>query len=543
MTNSKILAVLAIVLLELLNHAAHAYDMPTGIPVPDFGSALGNPVTTPLPAHPSAWPGREAAGYYYIDNTAATATNSDNPYGYPNRPRESIPKSLPAGSVVEVRGGPYEYATDAIFILDGTATRPVFLYGINHPVLNPNNKVSISGSYFVFDGFDLRDSSIQSLETPYAVIRNNDVQGNAGTPTGLKISGGNILVYNNAVHHHQGDDTHGINIREGSHDIWILGNQLHHNGGDGIQFCHGCVQNPPRNVYIGGNTIYGNRENGVDLKYCNNVVISRNKIYNHWPSAAGVSFCYDDGSGCTTGSSGGDGESILVGSAGTPNNIWVLFNEVYDSNMGIVIQDGFDVFVLGNVVHDVQSFGIRFLVINKGPVTAAFNTIYNTATGIEGPWENVVLSITMDDNILSRISGDSVVIRSGAAAFSSASNNLFYNDGGNISMTWRSHAVLSSGSAVNSMTGGSGNLVGNPMFRNPSASDFHVMDSGTGVNQANGRLVTLNNQYRSTFGNQVSILRDFDNAPRSYSGTDDDIGAYESSNTGGIAPPLPPVIN
>ena len=92
------------------------------------------------------------------------------------------------------------------------------------------------------------------------------------------------------------------------------------------------------------------------------------------------------------------------------------------------------------------------------------------------------------------------------------------------------------------MTAGSGNLIGDPMFRGPSASDFNVLANGTGVNQANSDLVTLDGQFRSIFGNGVSILRDFSDAPRSSSGMDHDIGAYESNAAVGNAPPLPPLL-
>lgn len=542
MTRIKTLALLTALLLLFLNSAARAYDFPTGIPAPDFGPVLGDAVSVPLPVNPPAWPGREAPGYYYIDNTAASATDSANTYGFPNRPRQSIPKYLPAGSMVEVRGGPYHFTADANLTLDGTATRPVFLYGVNHPVLAPLKTV-VSGSYFVFDGFALRNSVIHTKGMAYAVIRNNDVQGSAGTPNGVKINGNHVVVYNNNIHHHQGDDKHGVNIMGGSHDVWILGNRLHHNGGDGIQFCNMCSASPPRYVYIGGNVIYGNRENGVDLKYCNRVVISRNEIYNHWPSVAGVRFCYDDGSGCTTGSSGSEGESILVGSNGKPGNVWVLFNEVYDSNKGIRLQETSSGFVLGNVIHDVESVGIEIEQTDAGPVTAAFNTIHNTEKGIRGPRAQGVLRITLDDNILSGISGDSIDILYAGANNPTASNNLFYNGGGDIAIRWNSQAYPASGPEIDSLVAGSGNLVGNPMFSNTSASDFHVLAAGAGVDRANSRLVTLNDQFRSIFGNGVSLLRDFADAPRSSAGTGHDIGAYESNSPAGHVPPSPPVLH
>jgi len=540
-TFNKALAALACALLLFFSSALQAYVMPIGIPAPDFGSVLGNPVTAPLPTRPPGWPGQEVPGYYYVDNTDSNATDDTNTYGYPARPRKSIPETLSAGSVVEVRGGPYQYVLDANFTLNGTAAKPVYLYGVNRPVLEPAKAV-FSGTYFLIDGFFVRNSAIHTKGMSHATIRNSEVQGNAGTPNGVKLKGSNIVLFNNTIHHHQGDDKHGVNITEGSHHVWVLGNRLHHNGGDGIQFCNLCTQSPPRYVYIGGNVMYGNRENGVDLKYCDNVVISQNEIYNHWPAVAGTSFCYDDGSGCTTGTSGSEGESILVGSNGKPGNVWVLFNDVHDSNKGIRFQEVSNGFALGNVIHDVESIGIDIEQTDAGNVTAGFNTIHNTAKGIRGPRAQGVLRITMDDNIFSSISGDSIDIVYDVANNSTASNNLFYNDGGVITIRWNSRTSLASGSGIDSMTGGSENRVGDPMFRNPSVSDFYVFANGAGVNQANSVLVPLNDQFRSTFGNGLSILRDFVNAPRSSAGSDHDIGAYESAVTAGNIPPSPPVL-
>jgi len=79
-------------------------DMPLGIPAPSFG------LDEVAPAAPAAWPGNEAAGYYYIDRTHPNATDSSNQYGYPDKPRATIPNyaTFPAGTYIEVHGGPYE---------------------------------------------------------------------------------------------------------------------------------------------------------------------------------------------------------------------------------------------------------------------------------------------------------------------------------------------------------------------------------------------------------------------------------------------------
>ena len=87
----------------------HAYEAPTGIPAPPFG------IDESRPPHPDDWPSSEVPGYYYVDNTHLSATDTDNEYGYPDQPRQTLPTDIgvwPAGTYVEVHGGPYTVQND-----------------------------------------------------------------------------------------------------------------------------------------------------------------------------------------------------------------------------------------------------------------------------------------------------------------------------------------------------------------------------------------------------------------------------------------------
>src|SRR5262245_54689771 len=46
---------------------------------------------------------------HYIDNTHPSATDTSNTFGSPDRPRRTWPYPLPAGSAVQVHGGPYNF--------------------------------------------------------------------------------------------------------------------------------------------------------------------------------------------------------------------------------------------------------------------------------------------------------------------------------------------------------------------------------------------------------------------------------------------------
>ncbi|MEP0843651.1 MAG: hypothetical protein HRF43_13185, partial [Phycisphaerae bacterium] len=105
-----------------------AWVPPIGVPMPTFG------IREQAPASPSPWTGT-VAGFYYVDNTHSASTDASNPNGYPAKPRKTIPTDLPAGSVVEVRGGPYTYTIGGVIPLggNGTAAQPVFIKGVSAP--------------------------------------------------------------------------------------------------------------------------------------------------------------------------------------------------------------------------------------------------------------------------------------------------------------------------------------------------------------------------------------------------------------------------
>ena len=73
------------------------YQPPIGIPAPSFG------IEEIAPASPAAWPATAAPGYYYIDNRHPNATDTDNPYGYPNRPRQSVPMWKFMAAIITMR--------------------------------------------------------------------------------------------------------------------------------------------------------------------------------------------------------------------------------------------------------------------------------------------------------------------------------------------------------------------------------------------------------------------------------------------------------
>jgi len=184
----------------------------------------------------------------------------------------------------------------------------------------------------------------------------------------------------------------------------------------------------------------------------------------------------------------------------------------------------------------VNSIGIEFEKSGEGPHIVAFNTINNAGTGIKGPWQNGPLKIDIENNIVSNISEKSLAIDKNTADCK-ASNNLFYNDGNGITIQW--HKTISSkrsGNAINRSVSGSDNLVGDPKFRNTKSNDFSISTGGAGIDKANKRLVSLNERFRSLFGEDVTLLWDCGNQSRSSTGDDHDIGAFEYSGATATTP-------
>ncbi|MEL7043651.1 MAG: hypothetical protein AAGL66_01335, partial [Pseudomonadota bacterium] len=127
--------------------------------------------------------------------------------------------------------------------------------------------LELSGEHFVVESLQLRGTPLvigESSATRHVIARDVEVTGNLER-NAVKLDGEDMVLTSSHVHHNYGDDIHGVFVARGSRRIWVIGNELNHNGGDGVQFCHRCTDDPPRYVYIGGNDIYSNRENGVDI--------------------------------------------------------------------------------------------------------------------------------------------------------------------------------------------------------------------------------------------------------------------------------------
>lgn len=324
----------------------------------------------------------------------------------PGAPTSSgeLPSTLTAGEVHDFTGQTGE--VDLTLSCSGTEADPAFIVG--GTLTSADDDLRISGEWCIF--VDTIFENTRLITSGNHHIFRNIEQRNTDSHNGMELGGTDIILIDSEVHHNQGDDRHGVHAAQGSSNIWLLRNHIHHNGGDGFQACHRCEANPPRNVYIAQNVIHSDRENAVDFKYIEDVVVSENIMYGYVSAPEGVPWCFDDGTGCGTYSSGSDGSAIVIGSDGGPTNVLVVNNEIYDSVNGIRIEKGILTSLVNNNIHDVDDM---CLALEKEGQNIVYdgNSCNRAARGIFQFWrENFSLFIT--DSQFSNISGPAIEFES-----------------------------------------------------------------------------------------------------------------------------------
>lgn len=360
----------------------------------------------------------------------------------------SLPSSISAGEVLQFTS--QSSSGDVFMTCNGTEADPAFIVG---GTLNGSNDViTVDGQWCYFVGTVFNNIQLRAVGNNM-VFRDIEVV-NVSGKNGSSFGGSNNVLMNSEIHHNQGDDRHGIHVRSGADSIWILGNYVHHNGGDGFQACHGCSSNPPRNVYIGNNLFHSDRENAIDFKYIENVIVEGNIIHSLVSAPADQEWCFDDGSSCGVFSSGSDGSGIVIGSDGGPTNVLIKDNEIFSTVNATRIEEGIQIRVEGNNFHDLNG---RCLQLDKD----GFNTVYvdnscvNAERGIFQNWRDN-FSLTVDNNVFQNISSAAVEYESNSVANNSTlTNNMFDNAGpvvyGNLSVVTEV--------AINALPNASGNEV------------------------------------------------------------------------------------
>jgi hypothetical protein len=354
-----------------------SYSPPAGIPVPTWGGF--EPMNAIPPLRPPAWPAAPEPGFYYINNTAPGATDTDNPYGYPAKPRLTIPQTpYAAGSRMEIHGGPYTHPggdADLDLTFAGTQASPCWVIGDAAGTLTEiRGAIKIAGSYAIIQGINNTYDSANSRANGIMIggdpkladhicLRSCVLEGDGlhhpGFGTNLYIAGtsaaaetNHIVIFDvesrdadsyEYVKTVAEDDQHGALVGLYTNNVWFLKFKSHNNAGDGMQVSGNNALGEARvqRLFIGDSEFFHNGENsGIDMKSSLDVIISHNRIYDCIESKGG-----GGGSLCVTQDEGGDG----------CDNIWIIFNEMHDAVNPLRVEGkSSNIHLLGNVIRDMM---------------------------------------------------------------------------------------------------------------------------------------------------------------------------------------------
>lgn len=503
---------------------AAAYQPPTGIPAPPFG--IDETVATVY--------GTADYYTYWIDNTHPNSTDTNNPKGTPALPRKTIPSTLTlvAGDVVQIRGGPYASLSDRFAVFaSGRADAPVFITGSTvMPELTKFLHVK-QAQYLIVEGFrSMASFSIRPMTEGDAnrciAIRYCEIAGTGALGVGgyfgvtssyAKAVASDIVFYAN-VSRDIGDwrsstenDRHAFFVGSNSTNVWILENTAYHASGDGIQCSHG-ASFTSHHIYIGKNHFYECRENAVDLKEANDVVVSENTMHGFRPTSSSA------------------GEAIVVHY--DPTNIWILNNLILDCENGIVGSGSSRLGILGNVIRDVchtgttwsptssYANGAAIRVYSSMGVYIAQNTLYNCDFGIQFPNPTAGDTYVACGNLIAgrgEPAGAEIVIGSGLQYVSSDFNLVSAPDGGR----WRLSAVDRTLAYLQSTLGRELNtLEADPQFLDTQT--LQLQPGSPAVDRST--LSDAYGQFLELYGVAITMDRDGVLRPQ---GALWDIGAYE----------------
>lgn len=490
---------------------------PIGVPTPSFG--IDNVTPT--------FNGGNSL-HYYIDNTDPNATDTSNPNGTPGVPRLTLPTPWvwAAGTYIEVHGGPYTLpGASPTFKGNGTAPSPVFLTGkgtTRPKLVHTSDSKFFDGSYFIVEYLDFDRIDTKGTGS-FIGVRDCDIHHHPGR-NGATVSGTQIVIYLNHIHHVGNqvtpDDRHGVTCSAVSTDVWIVDNELDHCSGDGVQFAHGALPPGPQRVYVGRNVIHDNAENAVDFKTCRGVVVSQNNMYGHRPGI------------------GSDGTAVLIGSNGLADpavNVWVVFNNIHDNELGVRIEaaagtDGAagPAYIVGNLIRNCAKSAVKF---DKAgiPIYIVNNTIHSCDTVVTADWREF-FDAEIWNNIVHTVTGQQfgkhVYIEfQVVAARSAMSNNCFYRGGASLAIAWGAEieTYVDTADMTTRFGGGANNKIEDPLFVNLSGNDFHLQAGSPAVGAAADHAVY--DIFETQFPGQ-SIKFDFDGVARPQ-GASWDMGCYE----------------
>lgn len=435
----------------------------TGDPTVDPTEAdTGGPIDPPGADWPIGVP-RPAFGVDEVAGDVTISVDQDNP----------LPNPIPAGAVIEISGtyGVGHTSPNTIECA-GTAEAPAFIRGATGNLVTGGWEVR--GSYCVLEGLnfgpadaagDVVGSVVILAPADHVALRDSDIAGDGvdagGTGVVSWVDGAvahDIVLLRNTIHD-GGDvgadfdqDVHGIAIGANVDHVWVIGNELARNSGDGIQINAGDGAHATlHHIWVGHNVSHHNKQTGFWVKQAQDVVFSQNASYGHRPSDSSNGAC--------------------MGFQYGPERVWMIFNYLFDCEVGITLasdlgaDDGLDSFIVGNVVYGIHDSDGSFdessawrdaaiMLVGGTNRHIVHNTIHDVVSGVRttgAPGTSLLLS----GNIVSASTGNHL-FNEGDPAVVTARNNLTDVPPGTVGVTCEACAV------------------GDPSFVDPSVADFDL---------------------------------------------------------------------
>ena len=382
------------------------YEPPIGIPDPatsTIGGAtpFGWEIDRPTPDWPASWKAgspSETAGFYYIDKTAADATDSRNRFGHPGKPRLTPPngsdlaESGTVGAFIYIHAGiytPHDLRSTWRLHGKGSSENPIWLVGNANAKTRPQIQSHLHMGYGDASFFIIRDLHfscarinerdfygvidlrpvVDGVTVNHILIQNCEFSGKAvrTAPGPIGIGGSStdkesldfnvesVVVQNCRIHsfgapREANSEQCGIYKDYHSRWVWALDNTIYGVGADCIAGSHRANDTDQRSewYFIGENhlanpdtTQISAGENGIDLKSTRYVIISKNYIRGPYGREQGW--------------------GIVVHSGANPvpvRDCWIIQNKIHHASAGIVstsTNGARDIGIVGNVIFDIKS--------------------------------------------------------------------------------------------------------------------------------------------------------------------------------------------
>lgn len=563
---------------------AATFAQPIGIPNPPFGIEESHfmyaGATFDFGSGPEPYRDAGNGPYtHYVNCNTGRDVNPDfsaNVFGTAANPRQTIPATLPAGSVVELHGSGFTLQSLQNVSGSGTAAQPIFIRGAN-AVSKPTIRrpINIQSNYLILENidFDYTDYGSAGLSgailvrlhektspltlyhhvavrhclfrdmpkdpTEGGLALDFSVRNEAGSPNDATSLLENLVVYDIEVRNF-GEwnnpsgttDYAGCHFGSNTRHVWLLDSHIHHVGSHAVGLSRTNAlsdQAPCRNGYVARNYFHHCKESIVNVKHARDSVLSQNIMHTARDSDSGP----------------GDGVAINVNDE-TPtwpasDNIWVLFNEIYDTERGVDHTIAVSMppatfsrsYIIGNVIHDVRKMlgnvNTRGAGISKGQLTQSRiinNTIFNCDHGIwlglPGLTEPDRCTSVVRNNLIANVSENYLsatgqegmhlfVVPNGIIPFTTVDHNLHWEDVGNVRCnivapgnTTRNFFLISQMLAVTGLGGDS--LQTPPMLKDPADSAYFLSSGSpcTGTGILDGAYTT----YLLQFGRSIQFYQD-----------------------------------